>query len=151
MWPHCLLFVHLGHCACIQIGCLVEGWRVGGRLGIFQVTLSSQLLLAAWRGKAVKAARPLCLPPSSLRCILPHPHPSYSPAWPPDFTGRHWLPRWGPSGHPSRFELPVRALRQWWYLQVEQEMSVALQLLLNRASAETQAERWVKPVKAGSL
>lgn len=101
---------------------------------------------AAWRGKAVKAARPLCLPPSNLRCILPHPHPSYSPAWPPDSAGRHWLPLWGPSRH---YELP-RALRQWWYLPVEQEMSVALQLLLNRASIQTQVERWVKQERASS-
>lgn len=32
MWPHCLLFVHLGPCACIQIGCLLveEGGGGGG-------------------------------------------------------------------------------------------------------------------------
>lgn len=54
MWPLCLLFVHLGHCACIHIGCLLveeEEEGGGGALGIFQVTLSSQLLLLPGVGR----------------------------------------------------------------------------------------------------
>lgn len=84
---------------------------------------------AAWRGKAVKAARPLCLPPYGLRCSSPP--PSYSPAWPPDSAGRRWLPLWGP-WTPSRGAAACRGSRAALLDPVEQEMSVNLQLLLNR-------------------
>lgn len=72
MSPHCLLFVHLGRCCWILIGCrlsllLVElvvvlVVVVGGAQHIPGNTFRSAV--AAWRGKAVKGARPpLCLPP----------------------------------------------------------------------------------------
>ena len=79
---------------------------------------------AAWRGKAVKAARPLCLPPYGLRCSSPPPSPSYSPAWPPDSAGRRWLSLWSP-WTPSRGEAACRGAHgQLCLLPVEQEMSV---------------------------
>lgn len=53
-------------------GGVVGGWATR----YFPGNTFQSAAAAAWRGKAVKAARPLCLPPSSLRCILPH--PSYS-------------------------------------------------------------------------
>lgn len=68
MLPHCLLFVHLGHCACIQIGCLlVEGAARHIPGNTFQSAAA-----AAWRGKAVKAAQPpLFNPPSVYGALTP--------------------------------------------------------------------------------
>jgi len=75
MWPHCWLFVHLGPCACIHIGCLlVEGatWHIPGNT--FQSAAA-----AAWRGKAVKSARPPLFTPLQFTVRWsPHPpHPSF--------------------------------------------------------------------------
>lgn len=131
MWPLCLLFVHLGHCACIHIGCLLveEEEEGGGSTRHIPGNTFQSAAAAAWRGKAVKAARPLCLPPYGLRCSSPP--PSYSPAWPPDSAGRRWLPLWGP-WTPSRGAAACRGSRAALLDPVEQEMSVNLQLLLNR-------------------
>lgn len=132
MWPYCLLFVHLGHYACIQMSCLLVEGRRGARLGIFQVTLSSQLLLLclAWEGSK-SSSTPFVYPPYfCLRCREASLTPplTYNAACPADSTDtqRGWGSLPGLTGCHASLQPRTKRLLETGCIRLRNKASVKL-------------------------